>query len=161
MDIQKNVLDTVKKLYFRCNGSDNIEQLYLLPSRWLFLLKFDNFGDAIHENFQNASCTQIKFFVEENLVSWNPKTHGPRNYLLSFYLAALIHKCGEKINIHILRFEILLQAEGQDHFRKKMITMELLRRLLMINSHPNIRKVMGQISMPTSMHLWTGDVKNL
>ena len=66
-----------------------------------------------------------------------------------------------KNNIHMLIFEILLQAEGQDHFRKKIITMELLRRLLMMNSHPNIRKVMGQISMPTSMHLWTGGVKNL
>ena len=32
-------------------------------------------------------------FVEENLDSWHPKTHGPRNYLQSFYLAALIHKC--------------------------------------------------------------------
>ena len=61
----------------------------------------------------------------------------------------------------MLRFEILLQAEGQDNFRKKTITMELIRRLLMMNSHPNIRKVMGQISMPTSMHLWTVDVKNL
>ena len=27
--------------------------------------------------------------------------------------------------------------------------------------HPNIRKVMGQISMPTSMHLWSRDVKIL
>ena len=61
----------------------------------------------------------------------------------------------------MLRFEILLQAEGQDHFRKKMITMELLRHLLMMNSHPNKRNVIGKISMPTSMHLWTGDVKNL
>ena len=64
-------------------------------------------------------------------------------------------------NIHMLRFEILLQAEGQYHFRKKVIKMKLLRRLLMMNSHPNIRKVMGQISMPTSMHLWRGDVKKL
>ena len=57
----------------------------------------------------------------------------------------------------MLRFEILLQAEGQYNFRKKVITMELLRRLLMMNSHPNIRKGMGKISMPTSMHLWRGD----
>ena len=61
----------------------------------------------------------------------------------------------------MLRFEILLQAEGQDHFRKKMITMELLRCLLMMNSHPNIRKVMGKISMPSSMQLLTGNVKKL
>ena len=64
-------------------------------------------------------------------------------------------------DIHMPRFEILLQAEVQDHFRNKMITMELLCRLLMMNSHPNIRKVMGKISMPTSMHLWAGYVKNL
>ena len=63
--------------------------------------------------------------------------------------------------IHMLILENLLQAEEQDHFRKKMITMELLRRILMMNSHPNIRKVMGEISMPTPIHLWTGDVKNL
>ena len=61
----------------------------------------------------------------------------------------------------MLRFDILLQAEGQDHLRKILIAMEILRRLLMIKLHPNIRKVMGQISMPTSMQLWTGDVKNL
>ena len=67
----------------------------------------------------------------------------------------------EKNNIYLLRFEILLQAEGQDHLRKKVITTELLLRLLMMNSHPNTRKVMGQISMPTSMHLWSGDVKDL
>ena len=92
----KKVLDTIKKLYFSCNGSNNIEQLYILPSRWLPLLKFDKIGDAMHENVQNASCKPIQFFVEKNLDSWHPKTHGPRNYLQSFYLDALIHKCGGK-----------------------------------------------------------------
>ena len=38
----------------------------------------------------------MQFFAEENLGSWHPKTHGPRNYLQSFYLAALIHKCRGK-----------------------------------------------------------------
>ena len=132
-----------------------------MPSRWIFLLKYDIIGDAICEHFQNASCTPMQFFVEENLESWHPKTHGPCNYLQSFYLAALIHKCGKKNNIHMLRFEILLQAEGQYNFRKKVITMEILRRLLMMNSHPNITKVMGKILIPTSMNLWRGDVKNL
>ena len=118
--------------------------LYILPSRWLFLLKFDKIGDAIHEHFQNARYTPIQFFVEETLDSWNPKTHGPCNYLQSFYLASLIHECGEINNIHLPRFEILLQAEGQDHLRKKVITMELLRRLLMMKRHPNIRNFMGK-----------------
>ena len=56
------------------------------------LLEYDIIGDAIREKFQNARCTPIEFFVEENLGNWHPKTHGPRNYLQSFYLAALIHK---------------------------------------------------------------------
>ena len=103
----------------------------------------------------------MNFLVEENLDSWHPKTHGPRNYLQSFYLDALIHKCGGKNNIHLLRFEILLQAEGQDHIRKKVITMNLLRRRLMMKRQPNIRKGMGKISMPTSMHLWSRDVNIL
>ena len=67
-----------------------------MPSRWLFLLKYDKIGDAIHEIFHNTSYTPIKLFVEENLVSWHPKTHVPRNCLQSFYLAALIHKCRGK-----------------------------------------------------------------
>ena len=95
MDIQKKRLKN-KKLHIRCDGSDNIEQLYILPSRWVSLIKYDIIGDAIRENFQDDSCTTMHFFVEENLDSLHPKTHGPRNYLQSFYLADLIHKCGKK-----------------------------------------------------------------
>ena len=64
------------------------------------LLQFEEFSDAIYEKFKNASCMPINVFVEENLDRWHPKTHGPRNYLLSFYLADLIHKCrGKTISI--------------------------------------------------------------
>ena len=68
----------------------------MLPSIWISLLEYDINRDAIREKIQNACCTPIEFFVEENLGNWHPKTHGPRNYLQSFYLAALIHKCREK-----------------------------------------------------------------
>ena len=91
MDIQKKLKKT-KKLNIRCDGIGTFEQLYILPSRWISLLKYDIIGDAIRENLQNASCTPIKCFVEENLGNWHPKTHGPRNYFQSFYLAALIRK---------------------------------------------------------------------
>ena len=94
--MRKKKIQKIKKLHIRCDVIGNIEHLYIFTSRWLYLPKFDNFGDAIHEKFQNTSCTPMQFFVEENLVSWNTKTHGPRNYLQSFYLAALIHKCGKK-----------------------------------------------------------------
>ena len=126
-----------------------------------FYLNLKKLVTQFMKNFKMLAVHPIQFFVEENLDSWHTKTHGPSNYFQNSYLADLIHKCGEKKNIHLQSFEILVQAEGQDHLRNKVITMELLHRLLMMKRHPNIRKVMGQISMPTSMHLWSGDVKNL
>ena len=57
------------------------------------------------------------FFVEENLDSWHPKTHGPRNYIQSFYLAALIHKWEKKNNIHLQSIEFFVHGEGQHHLR--------------------------------------------
>ena len=116
MDIQNKSLKKIERLHITCGGSDNIEQLYMLPSRWMDLLEYDIIGDKICANFQNACCTPIEFFVEENLGDWHPKTHGPRNYLQSFYLAALIHKCRKKNNILMLSIEFLLETEGQDHF---------------------------------------------
>ena len=93
---KKKGLKTIRTLHIRCDGIGTFEHLYILPSRWISLLKYEIIGDTIQEKFQNAIGTPIKFFVEENLVSWHPKTHGPRNYLQSFYLAALIHKCRGK-----------------------------------------------------------------
>ena len=92
----KKSLKNIKKLHIRCDGIGTFEHLYILPSIWISLLKYDIIGDAIHSNFLNACCTPIIVFVDEHLGSWHPKTHGPRNYLQSFYLAALIHKCREK-----------------------------------------------------------------
>ena len=36
---------------------------------------------------------QICFFIEKDFEGWDPKIHGPRNYLQSFYVAALIDEC--------------------------------------------------------------------
>ena len=52
-----------------CDGSDYIEHCYMLPSRWKDLLEYDIIGDKICANFQNACCTPIEFFVEENFES--------------------------------------------------------------------------------------------
>ena len=87
---KKEVLETIKRLYFKCGGDENFGHLYILPLKWIDLLKYESISDEIYENLQNASCTPIKFFVEENFDSWHPKTHGPRNYLQSFYLVNLI-----------------------------------------------------------------------
>ena len=91
----------------------------MLPSIWLYLLKFDNFGDAINENFQNARCTPMQFFVEENLFSWHPKNHGPRNYLQSFYLAALVHKYGNKKQYPFAEFQNFTAGRRTRSFQKE------------------------------------------
>ena len=60
MDIKNNNLEAIKKLYFMCNGNENIERLYSLPSQWINLLKYESVSDEIYEKFQNASCMPIK-----------------------------------------------------------------------------------------------------
>ena len=92
---KKEVLETSKRLHFKC-GNELYEHLYILPSKWIYLLKFEKIGEEIYENLQNTYFTPLEFFVEENFDIWDPLIHGPRNYLQSFYLAALIQKCGGK-----------------------------------------------------------------
>ena len=110
-----------------------------MPSRWLFLLKYDINVDAINENFQNSRCTLIKFLVEENLVSWHPKTHVPRNCLQSFYLAALINKFRKQEQYPYAEFLNVSAGIRTRSFQKENNNNETN------NSYPNIRKVMGQI----------------
>ena len=137
MDIKKKeVLDTIKKLYFNCGGDVNYEHLYIFSSQWIDLFKYEIIGDEIYENLQNAYCTPLEFFVEESFDIWHPKIHGPRNYLQSFYLDALIQRCGEKIIIHMQNFIIVLQEKKQDHLKLKVRTMELLCCLMIMKLHP-------------------------
>ena len=46
----------------------------------------------IVQNFYNAYSTPKSFFVEKYFDSWDPKIHGPRNYLQGFYVAAHINR---------------------------------------------------------------------
>ena len=48
----------------------------------------------IKQNLYNAYCRQKYVFVEKYFENWDPKIHGPRNYLQSFYVATLIAKWG-------------------------------------------------------------------
>ena len=139
---KKEVLETIKKLYFKCGGDANYEYLYILPSKWIDLLKYKIIGDEIYEHFQNAYCTPLEFLIEENFDIWHPKIHGPRNYLQSFYLADLIQKYGEKLIIHMHNFEMVFQEKGQNHLIMKVITMELLRHLLIMKRHRKLRKLL-------------------
>ena len=44
----------------------------------------------ITQKFFNAYCTETYFFVEKDFDIWDPRIHGPRNYLQSFYVDDLI-----------------------------------------------------------------------
>ena len=36
--LKKEVLETIKKLYFKCGGDANYEHFYILPSQWIDLI---------------------------------------------------------------------------------------------------------------------------
>ena len=95
MDIRKIIFRNNQKLHLKC-GNEHYQHLYILHSRWLYLLQFEKIGEKIYENLQNSYCTPLEFFVESFFDIWDLKNHGPCNYLQTFYLAALIQKCGEK-----------------------------------------------------------------
>ena len=42
MDIKKEVLETIKKLYLKCGGNENYDHLYILPPKLIDLLKYEN-----------------------------------------------------------------------------------------------------------------------
>ena len=70
------------------------EHLFMLPINWLNHWEFTYVNVDIVQNFYNAFHTPTSFYIEKYFESWNPKIHGPCNYLQSFYVAALIDKCG-------------------------------------------------------------------
>ena len=96
----KKVFKNIKRLHIRFDGSDNIEQLYILPSRWLFLLKFDKIGDAIHGNFQNASCIPMQFLFRKIQTVGIPKpTVLVIIFVVFIWLLSFINAGGKTISI--------------------------------------------------------------
>ena len=65
----------------------------MLPINWLNHRGVPDVKVEIVQILYNAFRTP-KTFVEKDLDSWDPKIHGPNNYLHSFYVAALIDKFG-------------------------------------------------------------------
>ena len=153
MDIKKESLETIKELYFKCGGDENLEHLYILPSKLIDLLKYESISDEIYENLQNASCKPVQFFVGEISTVGIPKPTVLVIIYRVFIWLLSFKNAGEKSIIRMQSFEMLVQEKGQDHIIKKVITMELLRRLLIMKRHPNLRKVSEQISMLNSTHV--------
>ena len=65
----------------------------MIPKTCLEYLQYGEVDVNITENLYNYNCTPKYCFVEKYFEIWDPKIHGPRNHLQSFYVAALIDEC--------------------------------------------------------------------
>ena len=74
-------------------GFLDTEYLLMFPINWLNYQEVLDVNVEIVQNFYNAYCTPTYFFEEKDFMIWDPKIHGPHNYLQSFHVATLIYKC--------------------------------------------------------------------
>ena len=72
------------------------------------------------ENLYNANCTPTSFFVEKDFESWDPKIHGPRNYLLNIYVAAIIDKHGTNRHYPIAIFRNYIYINTRSSYKGKI-----------------------------------------
>ena len=70
------------------------EHLFMLHLNWLEYQEVPDVNMEIARNLYNAYCTPKHVFVERYFDRWDPKIHGPYNYLQSFYVDALIDEYG-------------------------------------------------------------------
>ena len=88
---KQQTLEIIKRLHIQCVSLDT-EHLFLIPKTWLEHLQYEEVDVDILENLYNANCTPKYVLVEKDFESWDPKIHGPCNYLQIVYVAALLHK---------------------------------------------------------------------
>ena len=101
--LKQETLERIKRLHIKCVFLDT-KHLFVIPINWLEYQEFVDVNVEITKILLNAYCTQKSFFVEKDFESWDPKIHGPRNYLQSFYVAALIDECGTTKNYPLAMF---------------------------------------------------------
>ena len=63
---------------------------------------------------------QNLFFGHKYFESWNPKIHGPRNYLKSFYVASLIDKCGTNKHYPLAMFRNGIYKKERSSYKVTM-----------------------------------------
>ena len=90
---KQEILEIIKRLHKK-RGFLGTEHLFMLPNNWLNQREVTDVNVDILENFYNAYGTPKYVFVKKYFDSWDPNIHGPCNYLQSFYVDAIIDKCG-------------------------------------------------------------------
>ena len=88
---KQETLEIIKWLHIKCCFLDD-EHLFTLPRNCLEYQQYEDVNVEITQYIYKAYCTPTYFYVEKYFESWDPKIHGPRIYLQSFYMAALIEE---------------------------------------------------------------------
>ena len=101
---KQETLDRIKRLYINCGFLDT-ELLFMLPIHWLNYHEVSDANVDITQNWYNAYCTQKCVFAEKDFDIWDPKNHGPRNYLQIFYVATLNDKYGTNNHYPLALFQ--------------------------------------------------------
>ena len=135
--LKQEILERVKRLHKKCGFLD-IEHLLMIPINWLNHREFPDVNVDILENFYNAFRTPTYFFAEKYFESWDPKIHGICNYFQSFYVDALIDKCGNMKNYPLAMYQNGISKETRSSVTVKM---ELLFHPLILPLHPREIKI--------------------
>jgi hypothetical protein len=93
------------KYIHNLSSFQDLTHLYMMPSDWIAFLTEKKLHDFELANdiafvFDEVSTMPLHMFVEEDCPSWNPKSHGPRNFFQSFYLASLFWSTEETLSEH-------------------------------------------------------------
>ena len=115
MDIKKEVLETIKKLFFKCGGDKNYEHLYILPSKWIDLLKYEKNGDEILKVYKMPTVRHYCFLLRKLLTIGIPKSTVLVISFRVFIWLLSFKNAGGKSIIHLQSFEMLFQEKGQYH----------------------------------------------
>ena len=76
----------------------------MLPINWLNHHKVPDVNVDIVQNIYKSYTIPTYFFVEKYFDSWDPKIHGPHNYLQIFYVASLMDKYGTTKHCPLVMF---------------------------------------------------------
>ena len=110
---KQETLERIKRLHIKCGVFDT-EHLFVLTKTWLEYQQYEDVHVAITKYLYNAYCKRKYFFVENDFESWDPKIHGPCNYLQSLLL---LRNVVSRIVIHLQCLEMVYQ-KIQDHLIK-------------------------------------------
>ena len=90
----------------------------------------------------------LVFFVDENFDIWDPKMYSPRNYLKSFYLDALIQKCGKKTHYPYAEIRNGISRKNTRSYYNERMNNGTSSLSSDYETTPKDKKSFGKISMP-------------